>query len=264
MNPTAAFRILLPMLLLPVLLLSGCGGSAPLSAAQVRSITPGKLTVCSDIPYEPFEFVENGKEVGIDVDLMRAVASDLKLEAVFIDVLFEEIFEAVQKGTCDVVASTVSVTEERKQRLLFTTGYFEVNQSLLVRAEDADRIGDLSAVPGKIGVQRETTAVDYLEGRVPPERVSEMADGPEILAALRNKKIDGVVQDRPISAYWARADDLRMVRVFDDAPREEYAFALAKGSEALRDAINGVLERTREDGRHDEILSRYLGSYAPN
>ena len=81
-----------------------------------------------------------------------------------------------------------------------------------------------------------------------------------MVAALGRGDVDGAVQDFPINSYLANKSGGYVVSsTFTDVDREEYGFALAKGSESLRDAVNSALMETRQDGRYDEILQKYLG-----
>src|SRR5690606_5423677 len=85
------------------LLISSCGGeststtdatesAAPSAAAGVQLVNPGKLTTCTNIPYEPFQFNdENGKVVGFDVDIVDLVAKKLGVEQDIVDIDFAAI-----------------------------------------------------------------------------------------------------------------------------------------------------------------------------
>src|SRR3954471_20279629 len=75
-------------------------------------VDQGKLTVCSDIPYAPFEYEEGGDLKGIDVDLVKGIAEKVDLEAKFRDTDFDGIFASLAAGNCDVIASSVSITDE--------------------------------------------------------------------------------------------------------------------------------------------------------
>src|SRR4051812_1946892 len=86
--------------------LTACGGGSATPAAStsggVQLINSGKLTVCSDVPYEPFEFQKDGKIVGFDMDIAGELAKDMNAELNVVD----SSFEAIETGTaltgCDV------------------------------------------------------------------------------------------------------------------------------------------------------------------
>ena len=100
----------------------------------VDIVEDGKLTVCTHLPYEPFQFKKGGEVVGFDVDLMDLVAEDLELEQEIVNTPFEtiETGQAMATGKCDIAAAGMTITEERDQVIDFSDPYFEATQALLV------------------------------------------------------------------------------------------------------------------------------------
>jgi len=232
-----------------------------------KLVEEGKLTVCSDIPYAPFEFEEDGEVTGIDVELMRAMASKLGLQAEFRDTDFDGIFAALAAGNCDVIASSVSITEERKKVNDFTDGYFEIQQSLLVRKGDETKYKDFASLKGRtIGVQSETTGAAFAmeEAEKAGVEVKEFTGADELFTALKAKQIDGVVQDFPINSYNAeQTGDTVVSAAFDNNEPEEYGFVVPKSKPKLLAALNDALAELKEDGGYQDILESYLGDEAP-
>ena len=115
---------------LGALALTACGGDNSSTDAGAGSdlglVSEGTLTVCSEVPYVPFEYVENGEYTGFDIDLIREIASGMGLETE----IQQQGFEAIQGGTavsanmCDLSASAVTITPERSERLLFSDPYY--------------------------------------------------------------------------------------------------------------------------------------------
>jgi len=267
---TGRSRLSLLGLLLVLVLAAGCGDDGAESARTVVSevtgdalgtIQEGKLTVCTDIPYAPFEFEEGGEVVGIDVDIVKAVARNLRLGAEFRDTDFDGIFAALRAGRCDIIASSVSITEERKQENDFSTGYFEINQSLLVRKGDAARYTDLAALRGRtVGVQSGTTGADFARANAQGATIREFTGADELFTALRSGQIDGIVQDYPVNAYNGRTTGETVItRTFTETEKEQYGLVIPKGRNRLKAAIDAALVKIRADGTYDEILKRYLG-----
>ncbi len=234
--------------------------------ASLGTIRAGKLTVCSDVPYAPFEFEEGGELKGIDVDLVKAIAGKLDLEAQFRDTDFDGIFAALAAGNCDMIASSVSITEERKKENNFSEGYFEINQSLLVRKGDESRYTDFASLSGRtIGVQSETTGAAFarVQAATAGVEVKEFTGADELFTALKAKQIEGVVQDFPINSYNAETTgDTVVSKVFTEAEEEEYGFVIPKKSAALLEAVNEALDQLRSDGTYEKVLKRYLGEKA--
>ncbi len=266
---------LLAVLVVTALALAACGSSEDGESgtgehgddhASLGTIRAGKLTVCSDVPYAPFEFEEGGQLKGIDVDLVKAIADKLDLEAEFRDTDFDGIFAALAAGNCDMIASSVSITEERKKENNFSQGYFEINQSLLVRKGDESSYTDFSSLSGRtIGVQSETTGAEFarVQAAAAGVEIKEFTGADELFTALKAKQIDGVVQDFPINSYNAETTgDTVVSKVFTEAEEEEYGFVIPKKSTALLEAVNEALDELRKDGTYDKVLERYLGEKA--
>lgn len=239
---------------------SGTGGAA---ADVEELVDEGKLTVCSDIPYAPFEFEEDGELKGVDIDLMEAIADEMGLEAEFRDTDFDGIFASLAAGNCDVIASSVSITDERKEENNFSEAYYEITQSLLVREEDGSKYKDLASLKGRtIGVQSETTGAAYAEEQCASAgcEVKEFTGADELFTALKAKQIDGVLQDLPVNAYNAEATgDSVVSATFDAEEAEEYGFVVPKDKPKLLAAIDDALAELRDNGEYDKILEQYLG-----
>ena len=119
------------------LTLTACGGSstpAASSAGGVQLINAGKLTVCSDIPYEPFEFQKDGKNVGFDMDIAAEIAKDVKAELNVVDSSFEAIETGTALTQCDVSISSISITDTRKSVMDFSTPYLDDDLTLVATA----------------------------------------------------------------------------------------------------------------------------------
>jgi polar amino acid transport system substrate-binding protein len=269
-----------------VLLLAGCGGggggesdtasaSPPADGASTPAdseaaapaedlglLNDGTLAVCTDSPYQPFEFEEGGEFKGFDVDIVNAIAEALGLQAQF----QVTPFDAIQSGAalnarqCDLAASAMTITEERAQNLAFSDPYFNADQSLLIRRDDAGTYSSLADLGGQqIGVQAATTGQRYAEENAPEgAQVVEYPDASALFQALQGGEIAGVLQDFPVNAYFATQNDTVTV-VEQYATGEQYGFAAQKDNTALIDAINAQLEALRADGTYDEIYMEWFG-----
>lgn len=119
----------------PMSLPEGSGATEPDMTAIV-TLTEGTIIVGSDTAYPPFEFVEGGETVGFDVDIVKAVAEKLGLEVEFLTYKFDALITDTQAGTSfDMVASAMTITEERAESVDFSDPYINSNQSLAVSAE---------------------------------------------------------------------------------------------------------------------------------
>ena len=119
------------------LALSACANQTDKVTTEsgVQVIKDGNLTVCTHLPYEPFQYNKGGEIVGFDVDLMDLVADDLGLKQEIVNTPFEtiETGQAMSTGKCDIAAAGMTITEERDQVIDFSDPYFEATQALLVK-----------------------------------------------------------------------------------------------------------------------------------
>ena len=234
----------------------------PGDVGEVTTIRDGVLTVCSEIPYPPFEFEDpdTGEFTGFDIDLITAVAEQLGLEASVVNTGFEGIQSgaAMEAGQCDIAASALTITEQRAANIDFTDPYFQEEFSLLVKADSG--ITTLADLAGKaIGVQSETTGADYAAENAPDDAtITDFSGGADAIIALQAGQVDAVLQDTGPNAEAAANDDtLEIVEVYESDAF--YGFGIAKGqNDALLAAVNDALETLRSDGTYDAVFEKYF------
>lgn len=251
---------------------SACGGSSSsdttaAASAKQAAFTPvqaGKLTVCSDAPYEPFEYqAADGSWTGFDMDVMSAIA---KAQGLTLNVSvqgFDGILLKLAAKECDVVASSVTITPERAQSVDFSNGYFDSYQSLLVRNADKDTLNSLASLNGKtIAVQTGTTGETFAKANAKGAKIQSYDDASAMFLALESNEVDGVLQDLPINASRAVKQGTSTVSVtFSEGQKaEQYGFAVEKGNAALLKVLNDTLASMKTDGTYDAIYAKYFGA----
>jgi polar amino acid transport system substrate-binding protein len=247
---------------------AGDSTAAATPQAQVKTASPGKLVVCSDIPYAPFEYYANGADgdvTGIDIDILNGIAAKIGLTPEYVKTPFDGIFAALAAGSCDMIASSVSITAERKQANDFSDGYFTIQQSILVRSADA-ALNDLPALKGKtVGGQSGTTGSAFATAGAAANgyTVKDFQQADDLVTALKAGQVDAVIQDSPINGYAATKSGGALVvsKVFE-GEGEEYGFVMPKNNPGLTAALNAGLKELRADGTYKTILTKYLGAAA--
>jgi len=234
------------------------------AAAALDLVADGTLTVCSEVPYEPFEFEDPDAPSGysgFDIDLMQEIADRNDLDLVVVNTGFEGLTSGAEMaaGTCDVAASAITITEERAANVDFTETYYSAIQSLLVPVgSDITSIDDL--VEGvTVGVQSGTTGADYAEENVPGAEIRSYEGGGGLFTALEAGQVDAILQDEPVNANRADQDDtVEVIETYDTG--ENYGFALVQGrTDDLLSLLNGSLDEMRADGFYDELFDSYFG-----
>jgi polar amino acid transport system substrate-binding protein len=230
--------------------------------ADATLVTDGTLTICSDIPYAPFEFEDdNGELTGFDVELVNAMAEEMNLETEFKTTPFDTIIPALTAGNCDVIVSATTITEERSEQVLFSDPYFDADQSLMVTTANEGTYKTLDDLAGKtIGVQAGTTGADYAEENKPEgATVKEYPGAADLFLAISAGEIDAVLQDFPVNAYHALQNDEQFAVTETFPTGEQYGMAVTLENTNLADALNASLGNVRASGTYEEIYASWFG-----
>lgn len=241
-----------------IVALAACSGQPAQPQAD------GKLTMCTNAPYDPFEFDENGKTVGFDVDLVDLVAKQLGQPLEVVNTSFDVIQngQALGDGTCEIAAAGLTITDERKQHLAFSAPYFDATQAVMTKkGSKIDSLKDVDK--DKVGVQTGTTGLDYVksEGFTPVE----YDDSLQQLIALQTGKVDALVQDSPVIAVWLTkfklAGELKVTASLETG--EQYGIAVRKGDAKLLATVDQVLQKAKGDGTYEALYTKWFGVKPP-
>jgi polar amino acid transport system substrate-binding protein len=259
-------RLAIPLSAAAVLALAGCATDEPTPASgdagtaggdsSVELVNPGSLTVCTNPPYQPFEFTdEAGDVVGLDIDLVGEVAADLGVEPEIVISPFEgiESGQLLETNACDVVASAITITEERQGKIDFSEPYFDADQGLLV-PEGSD-LTDVDSLEGAtIAVQQATTGETWAEEN--GLDVVQFEDLGLQVAALETGQVDAVVNDVAVLGEFVD-EGYEVAANFSTG--EQYGLGVKKGNAALLAAVNATLDRIHADGTYDALYTRWIG-----
>lgn len=239
-------------------------GSLGTAAAGPRLVHEGKLTTCTNIPYEPFQFKDaGGTVVGFDVDIVDLAARKLGLTQEIVDIDFAVIKSgaAMASGKCDVAAAGMTITPERQQNIDFSVPYFDATQALLAKkGTGATSLADVKSRGLKLGAQASTTGLEYVkkQGFTP----KEYADSAKELLALQAGQAEVIVQDLPVVLTWLKkpeiAAEFEMIASLDTG--EQYGIGLKKGADpVLLKAVNEAIETAKKDGVYEQIFVKWFG-----
>jgi len=249
------------------LALTACGSDSDDKSASgndsgLKTVSSGKLTVCSDVPYAPFEDFDGSAPTGFkgfDIDIVSAVAKGLELDLVVKD----SSFDALQSGTalnakqCDIAASAMTITEDRQKALDFSDGYYETEQSILV--PEGSSIADIKDLDGKkVGVQQGTTGKDYAEENAPGAKIVSFPSDAEMFQAIKAGQVDALLQDLSVNTDHEEAGGYTVLKL--GASREVYGLAMKKGSADLVKAVNEQLTELRDSGEYQKLYDSYFAN----
>lgn len=240
------------------LTLTACGGgSTPAATSEggIQLINAGKLTVCSDVPYEPFEFQQDGKIVGFDMDIAAEVAKDMKAELSVVDSSFEAIETGTALTQCDISISSISITDTRKSVMDFSDPYLDDDLTLV--ASGSSGITNLDGAKGKkVGVQQATTGAQYAKDQ--GLDAQQFEDTGLLVQALKAGTIDAALGNQSVLGY-AIKDDSNFKRVENYATGEKLGIAIKKGNTAMATQVNGTLKRLTDDGTLAKFETTWFG-----
>jgi polar amino acid transport system substrate-binding protein len=264
------------------LVASGCGGggggstSNTAAAPQFKLVTPGVLTIASDIPYPPFEFHKGKTLTGFDVALMDDIANRVKLRPKWVNTDFDTIFTALATGKFDLVAAAVTAyapkgspaytkVQQRRQIVAFSKPYYNSLQSLTINQSKTPNITSIAQLKGlRAAVQTATTGAFWAEEKLKPLGVKlvSFSKAPDMYAALEAGTVDGVINDLPVSQDAVKTKhDLKVVLQIDTG--EQYAFAVAKENKALLDATNKAFDGLVKGGTYAKVFQQYFPGQKP-
>jgi polar amino acid transport system substrate-binding protein len=241
---------------------------APVAAASAEPPPPPAkvIVVGTDAAYAPFESQnEKGEIVGLTIDVLTAVAQKAGIEVKFVNTPWEGIFNSLQQGDRDMLASSITITDERKQTMDFTNPYFDAYQLIAVKQNSkVAKFDDLKKL--KVGVQTGTTgdeAVTKLLGKT-STAIKRFESTPLALKELEAGGVDAVVADNGVVVnYVTNNADAKFKTVSDKAfVPEQYGFAVKKGNTELLEKLNKGLADIKADGTYDQIHAKYFGAPA--
>jgi polar amino acid transport system substrate-binding protein len=254
-------RKLAPVAALAALALTvaGCAkeDTSTTTESGLKLVEKGTLTICTHLPYEPFEYTEGGKTVGFDPDVLKIAADANDLKTKVVDISWETIVsgEALNTGKCDVAAGAMTITDEREAVMDFTDPYFEATQALMTKKGAG--ISSLEDLAGKtIAVQDSTTGADYVKENAPQDaKIITFEDSALMQAAVKTGKADAGVNDNGLLAYYvSQNDDVEITTEFQTG--EKYGFSVKKGgNDKLIEAINKGIASPE----YDEVYKKWFG-----
>lgn len=245
-------------LILSVLMIAvcftGCGVKGK-TLAEVKEA--GKLVVATSPDFPPFENLEGGEVVGIEVEIMDLVCKELGVEFKIEQINFDAVLTGVQTGKYDCGMSGISVTPKREKNTLFTVPYCLAAQCIVVKADST--IASKADLEGKkISVQTGTTAAEFCSSQ--GYTLSQFEANQDAKLALTQGKVEAWVVDDLTAAEMCKDD--ASVKILDESmTTEPYAFAFAFGSEDLVAEINKILEKLISDGTVASIFEKYDAPY---
>ena len=242
--------IALVMLLIPSMAFAG-------GAEEEKS----EYVFATDATWPPFEYIdENGNLTGFEVELVPMIGEAVGETFVVQNIPWDTIFAGLKNGQYDGVASGVTVTEERKATIDFSTPINNQGQVLIIPTAKASEVGSIDELPegSKVGVQIGTTGDFALEDY--PVEIRRYDDIGLAIEDMLNGNLDGAVCDSLIASdFVLKNENYANLLVVAGEPftAEEIAIGVQKGNTALLDKINEGLSILMENGEFDALKEKW-------
>lgn len=233
-------------------------GSVTAKATPVKS----SYTIVADSSFAPFEYQdESGKYVGIDMELIKAIAEQQGFTITIQNPGFDAALNAVQAGQADAVIAGMSITDARKEIFDFSDAYYSSN--ILLAVKNGSDIASYEDLKGKtVGAKNGTASYTFLESNKDKYGYTLKAfdEASGMYDSLNSGSIDALMDDEAVLLY-AIQQGRDFATPIPGEKSGEYGFAVKKGANPeLIEMFNNGLAALVESGKYDEILNKYFNS----
>lgn len=225
-------------------------------ASGVASTKKEQIVLGTSADYPPFEFIvmdesNNQKYVGIDIAVAEAIALAMGKELVVMNMDFDSLIAALQKGDIDIVIAAIEETPERKEGADFSDPYYtDYPAMILVKADKADEYTSLESFADKsVGAQTGTTKADIVTNDMPGATLVGLTSVNELVNQLVYDKVDAIVLDGAVALQYAQSNDSLVVSSVELGEALPYRVAVQKGDpKGLLSSINDTIAKLVGDG----------------
>ncbi|RKD25921.1 amino acid ABC transporter substrate-binding protein [Ammoniphilus oxalaticus] len=253
---------------------TGCSSSNSTTGSNADPGTPNenteapadgeakKLVIGVDDKFAPMGFRDEQNElVGFDIDYARAAGEKMGYEVTFQPIDWKAKESELNSGRIDLIWNGYTITDDRKEKVLFTKPYLKNTQVVLTKADS--EISKLDDLAGKeVGLQALSSALDALEANEissEVKKVTEFTDNVLALADLKNGRVDAVVIDEVVARYYMSKEEDTFKLLEESLAPEEYGVGVKQGNEELLNELQAALDALNEDGTAAEISTKWFG-----
>ncbi|MGE9294459.1 transporter substrate-binding domain-containing protein [Ruficoccus sp. ZRK36] len=223
-------------------------------------VAPLKVGVTPDSP--PMVFKSADKLEGVEIDLARVLAKQLKRPVQFVELPWDEQIPALMDKRIDIIMSGMTVTREREDVVAFSEPYLEYGQMAMVRSEDKVRynsIKNILSTRSPTGIIPETTGANFVDNHFQRAKPIEFSTPDKATDALVRGEVDLFIYDSPVILWIAskRAGD-EIVAIPQNLTIEHLGWAMRQDDLSLQKKVNAALEAMQEDGSLNHTISLWL------
>ncbi len=226
-----------------------------------KTVAAETYKIGTDVTFAPFEFRnEDNEYVGIDIDLLKAIAEDQDFEIDLRPLGFDPSVQGVQSNQLDAMIAGMSITDDRKKVFDFSEPYFDSGIQMAVKADNTE-ITSYEDLKGKaVGAKVGTESATFLEANKDKYdfEVKNYDDATGLYGAAKNGTVAAIFDDFPVLGYAINQGE-KLKLVGEPEKGNSYGFAVKKGENTeLLTKFNAGLKKLQASGKYDEIVATYI------
>ncbi|MGG3941093.1 ABC transporter substrate-binding protein [Peribacillus psychrosaccharolyticus] len=238
-----------------LLLLAGCGDSKETETKNSKK----EFHYAMSGVYKPFNYKENGKLSGFDVEIGQALAKRMGMKAVPVTNPWETIIQGLEAKKYDAIIGSMTITEERSKAVDFTDTYYRSGAQVFV-AEDNSAITSAEKLKGKkIGVVKSSIYSDHAQTLTDKDKIVEYDSDITALMDLPTGRLDAVITDQMVGFRVMKEDAIKIKDIGEPLSQDDQAVAVRKEDKELLEKINAALAEIIEDGTYEKISEKWFG-----
>lgn len=241
-------------------LLAGCGSSGDKKEADQAGST---FVVGMEPTFPPFEFTEDDKYIGFDIDFAQAVCDKMGVKMEVKSMGFDALIPALKSGQIDMIASGMDATPERAKQVAFTTTYFHDGYSVVVRKDNTSIHGFNDLKNSVVGSQVGTKGVELAQNT--GATVKQYDANSQGWLELNSGTCDAVVINTSVALYYLKQGgdkDLKLAGDSQLAP-DGLAMAISKDKPERLEKVNKAIKELKEDGTYAKLYQKWFGVEPP-
>lgn len=240
---------LLSLIFLPLLFLTAC-----------KRTDSNTLRVGMELTYPPFETqTPSGEPDGISVKLAEALAADLKRPLKIVPMEFSGLIPALKSGSIDLVISSMTATDERRESINFSEPYAFTGLALLVgKNSNAQSIEDLKSPGKRLAVKSSTTSEAWVRKNLPDAKLTAFSDDAACVLEVAQGRADAFIYDQLSILRYQRKNPGTTRALLKPFTEESWAVGISKKDPGLLEQTNAFLARFRTEGGLEKLTDQYL------
>ncbi len=226
-----------------------------------------KIKIGTEGAYPPFNnLTSDGKLEGFDIDIAIALCEEMKVKCEFVTNDWDGMIPSLIAGKFDAIIASMSITEERKEKVDFSEKYYNTPPAIAVPKDSDITEATDAGLSGKIlGAQSSTTLSNYAEEKLPSADVRLYPTPDEYKLDIVSGRVDAVVDDVIVLGEWLKTEDgaacCKLLGTLTPDPvinGEGAGIAIRKGEDELREMLNAAIAAIRANGKYKEINDKYF------